>query len=102
MYDLRCLGNRKRVERLEHNIVIENLIAAGTELWILRLIERMDRNRVQPLLCLINGSGAQSQALEPVDCPVLRLNLPSLKTHRTFGAAAQLRMRPALSGRRLG
>ncbi|MBM98220.1 MAG: hypothetical protein CMJ77_03770 [Planctomycetaceae bacterium] len=70
--------------------VIENLIAAGTELWILRLIERMDRNRVQPLLCLINGSGAQSQALEPVDCPVLRLNLPGLKTHRTFGAAAQL------------
>lgn len=71
--------------------VVENLIAAGTELWILRLIERLDRSLVQPLLCLTDGGSDASREMEPVDCPVLRLQLPSLKTLRLPSAMRQLK-----------
>ncbi|MDG2382741.1 MAG: glycosyltransferase [Pirellulaceae bacterium] len=70
--------------------VIENLLRAGTELWILRLIERLDRQRVQPLLCVVDGDSPDSRQLEPTDCPVLRLGLSNLKTVRTVSAASRL------------
>ncbi len=70
--------------------VIENLLRAGTELWILRLVERLDRNRVQPLLCVVDGQSHESRQLEPLDCPILRLGLSHLKTYRTLSGASRL------------
>ena len=70
--------------------VVENLLPAGTELWIRRLVERLDRRRIRPFLCLTDGGGSQSHGLEPADCPVLRLGLPSLRTPRTWVAARRL------------
>ncbi len=67
--------------------VIENLIPAGTELWVTRLIQQLDRRRVEPSLCILDGSSEQSRGLEPADCPVLRLGLAQLKTPRTLSAA---------------
>ena len=67
--------------------VIENLIPAGTELWITRLIRQVNRQRVEPSLCILDGRSAQSRQLEPTDCPVLRLGLARLTTPRALGAA---------------
>jgi glycosyltransferase involved in cell wall biosynthesis len=72
--------------------VVENLLPAGTELWIRRLIDQLDRSRIRPLLCLTDGRGPQSRSLEPADCPVLRLGLPHLRTTRTLAAARRLSM----------
>ena len=67
--------------------VIENLIPAGTELWTTRLIQHLDRRRVRPSLCILDGRREESRRLEPTDCPVLRLGLAQLKTPRTLSAA---------------
>jgi glycosyltransferase involved in cell wall biosynthesis len=60
--------------------VIENLLPAGTELWVARLIQQLDRSRVQPLLCLTDGSTELSQQFQSPGCPVLRLGLNTLKS----------------------
>ena len=78
-------GHRQRTVKV--CFVIENLIPAGTELWILRLIERLDRTRVEPLLCVVDGADRSSQRLEPLDCPTIRLGLSTLKTPKLFAAA---------------
>ncbi len=70
--------------------VVENLQAAGTEMWIVKLIEQLDRSRIVPSLCLVDGTIAASRALEPEGVPVLRLGLPHLKTARLFWAARRL------------
>jgi glycosyltransferase involved in cell wall biosynthesis len=70
--------------------VVENLLPAGTERWIGHLIERLDRRRVVPLLCLTDGRGEPSRRLEPPDVAVLRLGLPHLKTIGTLAAARSL------------
>jgi glycosyltransferase involved in cell wall biosynthesis len=69
---------------------VENLLPAGTERWIVHLIDRLDRRRVQPLLCLTDGQGDESRQLEPADCEVLRLELTQLKSIRTLRAARAL------------
>lgn len=71
--------------------VIENLIPAGTELWIVRLIERLDRALVSPTLCILDGSADSSRDLEPADCPVLRLGMRNLKSTRVLASARQFR-----------
>ena len=58
--------------------VIDDLAAAGTESQLLALIGRLDRSRVRPYLCLLRGAAPASRALEPSDCPVLRLGVGSL------------------------
>ena len=68
--------------------VIENLLPAGTELWVVRLIERLDRRYVTPLLCLVDGRSAESRRLEPANCEILRLGLPQLKTPRAHDGRA--------------
>jgi glycosyltransferase involved in cell wall biosynthesis len=64
--------------------VIDKLASAGTESQLLALIRRLDRRRVQPYLCLLRGESAASRALEPDDCPVLRLGVSSLLRPRTL------------------
>ncbi len=66
--------------------LIDGLAIGGTEKQLLALISNLDRRRVQPYLCLLDGSSQSSRALEPRDCPVLRLEIRSLAT---FHAARQ-------------
>jgi glycosyltransferase involved in cell wall biosynthesis len=63
--------------------LIDELATAGTETQLLALIRRLDRARVQPYLVLLRGDSPMSQALEPDDCPVLRLGVGSLRDPRT-------------------
>ena len=58
--------------------LIDDLAPAGTEMQLLALLRHLDRRRVQPYLCLLHGDSPVSQALEPDDCPILRLGVGSL------------------------
>jgi glycosyltransferase involved in cell wall biosynthesis len=58
--------------------LIDELAPAGTETQLLALIRHLDRRRVRPFLCLLRGDSLASQALEPDDCPILRLGVGSL------------------------
>jgi glycosyltransferase involved in cell wall biosynthesis len=70
--------------------LIDELAAAGTESQLLALIRRLDRARVRPYLCLLRGAAAASRALEPDDCPVLRLGVGALCRPATPAKAARL------------
>lgn len=64
--------------------VIDELSIAGTESQLLALIRNLDRRRVWPYLCLLRGDKPMSQALEPDHCPILRLDVRSLRHPRTL------------------
>ncbi len=64
--------------------VIDELTSAGTEIQLLALIHHLDRRLVWPYLCLLRGDNPLSQALEPDDCPILRLGVGSLSHPRTL------------------
>jgi glycosyltransferase involved in cell wall biosynthesis len=70
--------------------MIDRLMVAGTESQLVALIRSLDRARVRPFLCLLNGEDPASRSLEPPDCPVLRLGLKSFKELRALGAAVTL------------
>src|SRR5262245_54454941 len=70
--------------------LIDRLAAAGTESQLLALIRHLDRSRVQPYLCLLDGDDPTSRALEPQDCPVLRLGVRRLARLRTIPRAWRL------------
>jgi glycosyltransferase involved in cell wall biosynthesis len=70
--------------------MIDRLNTAGTETQLLKLIGHLDRTLVKPHLCLLDGSTAESQALEPENCPVLRLGVRSL--HHPSTVAKSLRL----------
>ena len=63
--------------------VIDALATAGTETQLLALIRDLDRRQVQPALVLLRGHNPHSQALEPSDCPVVRLETGRLREPRT-------------------
>lgn len=67
--------------------LIDELAPAGTEGQLLALIRRLDRRRVWPYLCLLRGDKAVSQAMEPDDCPILRLQVGALHHPRTLPQA---------------
>jgi glycosyltransferase involved in cell wall biosynthesis len=67
--------------------LIDFLARAGTETQLLALIRNLDRRKVRPYLCLLRGHVPGSQALEPDDCPVLRLNVRSLAKPWTLAEA---------------
>lgn len=71
--------------------VVENLLPAGTELWIVRLIEQLDRSRVTPFLCLLDGDGEMSRGLEPKSCDVLRLGMKSICSRTGIKSAQRFR-----------
>lgn len=72
--------------------MIDRLGRGGTETQLLALIRHLDRRVVQPHLVLLDGRDAESRSLEPTDCPVLRLELASLKNPlKTAHAARKLR-----------
>jgi len=67
--------------------VIDRLQVAGTETQLLALVRGLDRSRVVPYLCLLDGHDALSRSLEPDDCPVLRLGVRSLRRGSTLRQA---------------
>ena len=70
--------------------VIDRLGRAGTESQLLALIRHLDRTRVEPALCLLNGADPDSKALLPCDCPTLDLRLRRLGHPAAARAAFQL------------
>lgn len=64
--------------------LIDELAPAGTESQLLALIRNLDRRRVLPYLCLLRGDKPASQALEPDDCPILRLHVGALRHPATL------------------
>ena len=69
--------------------VIDRLRVAGTETQLLQLVRGLDRTRVVPYLCLLDGNDPLSQSLEPEDCKVLRLGVRSLHHWSTPRKALQ-------------
>src|SRR5438128_946332 len=67
--------------------LIDRLATAGKETQLLALLHHLDRSRVQPYLCLLDGEDDVSRSLEPRDCPVQRLGVRSLHRPSTFAAA---------------
>lgn len=70
--------------------VIDRLYPAGIELQLLLLIKRLDRSRVVPMLCLLDGTDEQTQSLEPKECPVIRLGVRHLCRPSSIAPAFRL------------
>src|SRR5262249_46820397 len=70
--------------------MIDELHTGGTETQLLALIRALDRTRVRPFLCLLRGQRPRSRALEPEDCPVLRLDVGSLLHPSALNKARRL------------
>src|SRR6266700_2226170 len=71
--------------------MIDRLSRAGTETQLLALIRELDRSQVQPSLVMLDGEDDLSRALEPADCPVIRLGVRKLFSGRAMTAARRLR-----------
>ena len=69
--------------------LIDNLVLAGTETWLLGLIRGLDRAEFSPHLCLLDGGSEASRCLEPVDVPLLRLGLRRISNPRDYLRAAR-------------
>ena len=70
--------------------MIDKLFPAGIELQLLLLIKQLDRARVAPSLCLLDGSDELTRSLEPNDCPVIRLGVRHLFRPSSIPAALRL------------
>ena len=55
-----------------------NAILGGTESQLMALIERLDRTKIIPYLCLLDGDNGPSRQFEPQDCEILRLGVRSI------------------------
>ncbi|MCC6493239.1 MAG: glycosyltransferase [Pirellulales bacterium] len=71
--------------------LIDELRTGGTETQLLRLIDNIDRQRVQPHLCLLNGLSDSSRHLEPANVPILRLGVDKLLSRRALGRLRSFR-----------
>jgi glycosyltransferase involved in cell wall biosynthesis len=75
--------------------LIDDLGSGGTEGQLLSLIRHLDRDLIQPHLCLLRGQGQRSRSFEPDSCPVMRLGVGALRHPKTpgkfFGFARFLR-----------
>lgn len=58
--------------------LIDELRTGGTETQLLKLIGQLDRSRVRPHLCLLDGTSDDSRQLEPDNCPIERLGVRKL------------------------
>src|SRR5438046_3037220 len=71
--------------------MIDRLSRAGTETQLLALVRALDRSKVRPTLVLLDGEDDLSRALEPADCPVIRLGVRRLFRRAAARAARRLR-----------
>jgi glycosyltransferase involved in cell wall biosynthesis len=58
--------------------VIDRLSRAGTENQLLLMIKQLDRDRITPYLCLLDGDDPMTRELLPEKCPVLQLGVRRL------------------------
>lgn len=79
------------VEPVRVSFMIDRLSRAGTESQLLALIREVDRTKVSPSLVLLDGEDDLSRALEPADCPVLRLGVRKLFSVQAARATRRLR-----------
>ncbi len=70
--------------------MIDELRTGGTETQLVALIRNLDRAHVEPYLCLLRGEDEESRAMEPGDCPVLRLGVRSFRQPAILAAAWRL------------
>ena len=70
--------------------MIDGLRVAGVETQLLLLLKHLDRSQIQPYLCILNGTSELSRSLEPVDCPVLRLEVKALRRPSSLVRAVRL------------
>jgi glycosyltransferase involved in cell wall biosynthesis len=70
--------------------LIDRLRPAGTESQLVALVRHLDRARVEPYLCLLDGEDELSRSLEPDCCPVLRLGIRSLHRWEALRGAWRL------------
>ena len=70
--------------------MIDRLFPAGIELQLLLLMKHLDRSRVAPSLCLLDGMDAQTRSLEPKGCPLIRLGVRRLSHLSSVLAAWRL------------
>jgi glycosyltransferase involved in cell wall biosynthesis len=70
--------------------MIDKLFSAGIELQLLLLIKRLDRSKVDPSLCLLDGRDELTRSLEPKDCPVIRLGVRHLMRPSSIPPAYRL------------
>lgn len=101
LFDRLASSNRKRAvpsgasrRPVRVCFMIDNLsgsttraVVGGTETQLLSLIEGVDRTKIRPHLCLLDGTSEASRSLEPEGCPVLRLGLRSLGRPRLAASA---------------
>jgi len=83
-------GRRPAPRPVSVCFVIDRLSRAGTETQLLALLRDLNRDRIRPLLCLLNGTDPESRALLPSGCPTLALGLGTLLSPAAAGAAARL------------
>ena len=67
--------------------VIDRLSRAGTESQLLLLLRQLDRTRIEPYLCLLDGFDKDSEELLPDDCPTLRLGVKRLRSAKALKQA---------------
>jgi len=77
-------------EPVRVSFMIDRLSRAGTESQLLALIREVDRAAISPSLVLLDGEDDLSRALEPADCPVLRLGVRRLASLTAARAARRL------------
>jgi glycosyltransferase involved in cell wall biosynthesis len=76
-------NERLRAHPVHVCYLIDRLGIGGTETQLLALLRGLNRAKVQPHLALLDGLDSTSRALEPDDCPVIRLGVRSLRSWRT-------------------
>jgi glycosyltransferase involved in cell wall biosynthesis len=70
--------------------MIDRLSRAGTETQLLALLRTLDPRKVQPSLVLLDGEDDLSRALEPSNCPVIRLGVRKLMSLSAARATRRL------------
>src|SRR5687768_14680812 len=73
--------------------LIDMLRVGGTETHLLNLIAGLDRSKVVPHLCLLDGTTKSSRQLEPANCEVHRLGVKGLARLSTLGKLFEFRRR---------
>lgn len=80
----RSAGGSSTTNPVRVCFLIDQLATGGTETQLLKLIENLDRRRVIPYLCLLNGDDLLSKQMEPQGCTVERLGVRSLRSPATL------------------
>ena len=87
--DEQCENGHRADRPIRVCFLIDRLSVGGTESQLLGLIRHLDRSRVVPSLCLLDGEDATSRSLEPEYCAVLRLGVRSIRRPRSLTQAVR-------------